>query len=149
VVLASWLGGFRPGLLATGLSLAVSHYLFVAPRGSVFFRDNPAGLLHALSFGLVGIAFSVMFDWSQRTLKGEWLERKNAQEKVQFFSDLNEALLPLADADEIMSVSVRMLGEHLRVDRCVYAEAETGKDQFVILGKYIRDAAPITEWEDA
>src|SRR5262249_21394210 len=95
VVLGCWLGGLLAGLLATGLSLIVADYLFVAPRGSIFFYDTPSGLLHVISFGIVGIAFSVVFDWSRRAVKAEWLERKNAQERVQFFSDLNEALLPI------------------------------------------------------
>jgi PAS domain S-box-containing protein len=149
VVLACWLGGLWPGLLATGLSLVVADYLFVAPRGSVFFYDSPSGLLHVISFGIVGIAFSLVFDWSRRAVKAEWLEREIAQERVQFFSDLSEALLPISDANQIMAVAVRMLGEHLRADRCVYAEAETGTDHFVILGKYVRHGASRIEWEDA
>jgi PAS domain S-box-containing protein len=129
LVLACWSGGLGPGLLATGLSLALG-YQFLAPGESV--------LVHVVSFALMGITFSVVFGWSRKAARTEWIERKYAQEQVQFFLDLNEALLPLADAEQIMAVTVRMLGEHLGVDRCVYSEAETGKDQFVVLGNYTR-----------
>jgi PAS domain S-box-containing protein len=129
LVFACWLGGFGPGLLATGLSLVLG-YQFLVPSQSV--------LIHGVSFGILGITFSMAFGWSRRAAKQEWLERKKAQEKVQFFLDLNEALLPLADAKQVVAVSVRMLGENLGVDRCVYAEAETGTDRFVVLGNYTR-----------
>src|SRR6516165_4632021 len=107
LVLTCWLGGLWPGLLATGLSLLLGQF-FLVPGESV--------PMHAVSFGLVGIAFSVVFDWSQKVARAEWLERKSAQEKVQFLADLNEALLPFDDAGRIMTLSVRMLGEHLGVD---------------------------------
>src|SRR5262249_6507859 len=38
----------------------------------------------------------------------------------------------------IMSVAVRMLGEHLHVDRCGYAEVLGDEDQFVVIGDYTR-----------
>ena len=132
LVLTCWLGGLWPGLLATGLSLIL---------GSFFLLPGESVPIHAVSFGLLGIAFSVVFDRSQKAVKAEWLERKNAQEKVEFLSDLNEALLPLVDVGEIIAVCVRMLGEHLRVDRCAYAEAEAGKEHFVVLANYRRDPA--------
>jgi PAS domain S-box-containing protein len=41
-----------------------------------------------------------------------------------------------------MRVAVRMLGEYLDVDRCVYAEVEADEDQFMIMGEYTRGAMP-------
>jgi PAS domain S-box-containing protein len=139
LVLSCWLGGLWPGLLATGLSLALGTF-FLAPGESVAVRGG--------SFGLLGIAFSLVFDWSQKAAKAEWLERKNAQENVQFLSELNEALLPLVEVGQIMTVSVHMLAEHLGVDRCTYAEAETGNEQFVVLADYTRDPASGIGGED-
>src|SRR6516164_9445468 len=139
LVLSCWLGGLGPGLLATGLSLAL---------GSMFLVPGESVPLHAWAFGLLGITFSVVFGWSRKTAGTEWLERKNAQERVQFFLDFNEALLPLVDADQVMAVSVRMLGEHLEADRCVYAEAEAGQDQFIVLGNYTRNASSGVEGDN-
>jgi PAS domain S-box-containing protein len=126
VVLSGWLGGLCLGLFATGLSMAFGEVLLAAD------------LLHAVSFGLVGIAFSALFEWGRR-----------AEGEARFFSDLNAALLPLADADQILATAVRMLGEHLQVDRCAYAEAEAGKDHFAILADYVRGAPSNFENEDA
>ena len=69
-------------------------------------------------------------------------ERKDTEEKIRFLADLSHALLPLADPGEIMTVAVRMVGEYLDVDRCVYAEVEADEDQFIIMGEYTRGAMP-------
>src|SRR5215475_2356917 len=141
LVISSALGGLGPGLLATGLSLALGDYFFIEPRRSLFVLDTPSTLTEALSVGFVGVAFSLVFDWTRKAAMAEWLERKAAQERIQFLLDLNEALLPVADADQIIDVSVRMLGEHLGADRCEYAEAEAGKDHFAVLGSFTRSSA--------
>ena len=67
-------------------------------------------------------------------------ERKNAEDDARFMTDLEHAVMPLTDAKEIVAVTVRMLGEHLGVDRCGYAEVEADNDHFVILGDYTRGA---------
>jgi len=67
-------------------------------------------------------------------------ERKNAEDDARFVTDLEHAVMPLTDAKEIVAVTVRMLGEHLGVDRCSYAEVEADHDHFVILGDYTRGA---------
>lgn len=67
-------------------------------------------------------------------------ERKNAENDARFMTDLEHAVMPLTDAKEIVAVTVRMLEEHLGVDRCNYAEIEADQDHFVILGDYTRGA---------
>jgi PAS domain S-box-containing protein len=69
-------------------------------------------------------------------------ERKNAEEKARFMADLNDAFLPLADPEQIMTVAVQMLGEFLGVDRCAYAEVDLDEDHFVVMGEYIRGTGP-------
>ena len=69
-------------------------------------------------------------------------ERKGIEEKAVFISNLNQALAPLADPREIMAVAVRMLGEHLGVDRCGYAEVELDEDHFIVRSDYTRGATP-------
>src|SRR5215467_3365432 len=141
LVISSAVGGLGPGLAATGLSLLVGDFLFIEPRRSLFVLDTPGALTQSLAVAFVGAAFSLVFDWIRKAAMAEWLERKVAQERIQFLLDLNEALLPLADADQIIAMSVRMLGEHLRADRCEYAEAEAGKDHFAILGTFSRSTS--------
>lgn len=131
LVITCWLGGLWPGLLSTGLSLALGSF-FLAPDDSL--------AVHGLSFAMLGAAFSLLFDRSQKATDAEWLKRKRAQEKVQFLADLNEALLPLDDASQVMTLSVRMLGEHLGVDWCGYAEAERETGHASVLAAYTRAA---------
>jgi PAS domain S-box-containing protein len=56
-------------------------------------------------------------------------------------ADLNEALLPLTDPEQTMSVALRMLGEYLGVERCGYAEVDVDTDEFRIVGEYVRGTA--------
>src|SRR5262245_55921894 len=65
-------------------------------------------------------------------------ERKIAEEKNKFIVDLNEALLPLVDPEQMMAVAMRMLGEYLGVDRSTYADVEADEDHFVVIGEYTR-----------
>ena len=65
-------------------------------------------------------------------------ESKSAEERGMFMAELNQAILPLADAGQITSTAVRMLGEYLAVDRCAYAEVEADEDHFVVAGNYTR-----------
>jgi PAS domain S-box-containing protein len=66
-------------------------------------------------------------------------ERKHAEEKSRFMTDLNQAVMPLADPEKIMAVAVRMLGEHLGADRCAYTEIEPAENLFVIKSEYTRE----------
>jgi PAS domain S-box-containing protein len=69
-------------------------------------------------------------------------ERKMMEEKVRFFADLNQALQPLADPEEIMAAAARMLGEYLGVDRCAYAEIEANEKYLCITSEYTRGDTP-------
>ncbi len=62
-------------------------------------------------------------------------ERKAAEERSRFFSELNHAVQQITDPSEVMTVTARMLGEHLGVDRCAYAQVED-ESIFVITGDY-------------
>lgn len=66
-------------------------------------------------------------------------ERKKAEEKLRFLVALNQALLPLVEPDQIMSVTAQMLGEHLQVNRCAYAEVEADENHFRLIGDYTQD----------
>ncbi|MEX2536697.1 MAG: ATP-binding protein [Trueperaceae bacterium] len=65
-------------------------------------------------------------------------ERKVAEARDQFLISLNAALRPLDDPNEITTAATRLLGTHLDVDRCVYAEVEKGETRFAVQGEYER-----------
>ncbi len=69
-------------------------------------------------------------------------ERKLLEENIRFFADLNQALMPLADPEEIMAAAARMLGEYLGVDRCAYAEVEANENYLYVTNEYTRGETP-------
>lgn len=70
-------------------------------------------------------------------------KQRQQQRTLQLLVDLNQATQPLTDPDEIMSVTARMLGQHLGVNRCAYAEVEADEDTFQLTGNYTRDTFSI------
>jgi anti-anti-sigma factor len=69
-------------------------------------------------------------------------ETKAAQERARFFAELERALQLLHDPRQIMAEVARRLGEHLRVDRCVYGEIAADQEQFVVTGDYTAGSLP-------
>src|SRR6185436_7951230 len=61
----------------------------------------------------------------------------------RFLLSLDEAVRPLTVPEEIMAVSARLLGEHLDVDRCAYADIEADGDSFERTAAYTRDTAAL------
>jgi PAS domain S-box-containing protein len=70
-------------------------------------------------------------------------QQRQQQRTLQLLVDLNRATQPLTEADEVMAVTARFLGEFLGVNRCAYAEVEADEDHFVITGDYTRDTFSI------
>jgi len=66
------------------------------------------------------------------------------ERRLAFLAALGQALQPLTDPDQVVATAARLLGEHLQVDRCAYAEVEADEDHFVLTGDYTRgDTASI------
>jgi PAS domain S-box-containing protein len=69
-------------------------------------------------------------------------DRKAVEARIAFLANLNQALVPLADPEQIVTVALRMLGDHLEVDRCGYAEVDADEDHFTVIGDYARGPVP-------
>ena len=69
--------------------------------------------------------------------------RKEAERGARFLSELAQATQPLGDPDEVMAASARLLGEHLEVSRCAYAEVEPDEDHFRVTGDYTRGTSSL------
>jgi PAS domain S-box-containing protein len=70
-------------------------------------------------------------------------ERRQAEQRQKFLLALDDAVRPLSNAEEIVAVSARLLGEHLRADRCAYADIESDEDTMNIAGDYTRGVPSI------
>lgn len=65
------------------------------------------------------------------------------EKRQAFLLNLSDALRPLSDAAEIQATTARLLGEHIGVDRAMYAEVcgEHGFERGTIRGQYVRPPA--------
>ncbi|QJD79420.1 ATP-binding protein [Spirosoma rhododendri] len=63
-------------------------------------------------------------------------ERKQREQQQEYRLRLNDALRPLADPIAIQRVVMRLLGEHLGVDRAIYAEINLEEDWFDATDNY-------------
>src|SRR5262245_64919486 len=66
VAVAAYLGGFRPGLLATALSVLLVQGFLVHPRGS-FRVERPGEMVALVFFGLVGVFVSALSESLHRS----------------------------------------------------------------------------------
>jgi signal transduction histidine kinase/PAS domain-containing protein len=72
-------------------------------------------------------------------------ERKKAETQQAYLLTLNEGLHGLADAGQIQRTALRILGDHLQVDRVFYADVDPDETYFVIDVNYVStDVQPMT-----
>lgn len=63
-------------------------------------------------------------------------ERKEREATLQFLDALGKETAPIADADAILAVTTRMVGEHFGVAVCAYADMDADEDGFTIRGNW-------------
>lgn len=61
--------------------------------------------------------------------------------RMKFLNELGEATRQLFDTEAIMEVTTRLLGQHLQVSRCAYAEVDPTNGNFVIPLDYTHECA--------
>lgn len=77
-----------------------------------------------------------------------------SEERQAFLLKLSDAIRPLADASEIQATTTRLLGQHLDLDRAMYAEVsgEPGGETGTIRGQYVRTvnggSSPVTPFPE-
>ncbi|MFD9734889.1 SpoIIE family protein phosphatase [Umezawaea sp. NPDC059074] len=64
-----------------------------------------------------------------RVLAGQGVDER-------FLADLEREWQSVEDAEQVMALATRLLGEHLGVDRCAYARTEADEDHFVMSGDH-------------
>ncbi len=81
----------------------------------------------------------------------EWLgihvdidERKRAEERLRLLDAMGQATRNALDPKTIMDVTTRLLGEHLDVTRCPYADVEADNDRFTIRHDWTAEGAATT-----
>ncbi len=64
-------------------------------------------------------------------------ERELADAKNKLLVQLDDAIRPLDDPNQITLTAAKILGEHLHVDRCAYADIEADEDSMYLAGNYL------------
>lgn len=71
----------------------------------------------------------------QATLNGARM-RARRNERYRLLIEMDDVTRPLIDPDEITYTVAAMLGQHLGVNRCAYADVEADQDTFNLTGNY-------------
>ncbi len=71
------------------------------------------------------------------------LGERRQSEKDNFLVRLDDATRPLSDPDEITQTAARLVGQHLGVNRCTYANVDKDQDTHHVTGDFASGAASI------
>jgi PAS domain S-box-containing protein len=67
---------------------------------------------------------------------------RESEARLKFLDSLGKAIAVVTDAEAIMKVTTRLLGEHLDVSICAYADMEPDQDHFTIRGDWGAPGSP-------
>ena len=67
---------------------------------------------------------------------------RECQDRLRFLDTLGEQTRSASDSSAIMSISARLLGEHLGVSRCAYADVEADGNRFTIRDDWSAPGVP-------
>jgi K+-sensing histidine kinase KdpD len=80
VIIAVWIGGLKPGLLATVLASLSANFFFLAPYNA--FSNDIANLLRTFFFGLTFSSICWLADLARRNLHSEAVAAKEQAEET-------------------------------------------------------------------
>jgi len=112
----------------------------------VLYRDSPdsfadeIGVIAALADNISFAIESAENELERRRAEQALRER---EERLRLLHDLGEAMRSAGDAEQVLAVAVGMLGRHLRVSRCGYAEIDADGDRVMIAPDYTDGCASI------
>jgi PAS domain S-box-containing protein len=65
-----------------------------------------------------------------------------SEARLRFLDSLGSAVAGLSEADQILAVTTRMMGEHLGLSNCAYADMDEDEDGFTIRGNWHAPGSP-------
>jgi PAS domain S-box-containing protein len=109
------------------------------PLGTICVLDRvprPDGVTESQMRALKALAGQTM---AQLEIRRSQTAIREAEARLRFLDQLAEATQPLVEADAVMATTARLLGEHLYLAICAYADMDEDEDGFTIRGDW---AAP-------
>ena len=67
---------------------------------------------------------------------------RDSEWRYRFLDKLGKATLQSTDADEVLTITTRMVGEQLGASNCAYADMDDDEDGFTIRGDWAREGSP-------
>ncbi|HSV34581.1 MAG TPA: PAS domain S-box protein [Ramlibacter sp.] len=119
-------------LMSTALSISIE-YRIVRPTGEVRWVHVRGFQVRDAADQLIRLT-GVVTDITARKQAEQAL--RESEEHFRFLNNLAEATRTLADPEQIMAVTARMLGQQLHASRCAYADVEKDGERFTILHDY-------------
>ena len=77
---------------------------------------------------------SLVMDVTER--KTAEIALKQSEDRARFMVRLDDALRTIIDPDEVSHTAARLLAEHLRCNRALYAEMDPDQDHCTVVGEY-------------
>src|SRR5262245_50274711 len=136
---------------ASSLDLVLNHYRdAIRSAQTVRWREvseYPAGrkvgeVAVTALYDATGVAthlLGMVHDITERERLEEALHQR--EERLAFLLRLNDTLRPLSDPIEIQNVTVRLLGEHLGVNRVAYSVIDG--EEFIVTAEYNHGVTPL------
>jgi PAS domain S-box-containing protein len=67
---------------------------------------------------------------------------RQSEARLRLLDNLGKAVIKLDDADQILAVTTRMVGEHMGISNCAYADMDDDQDGFTIRGDWAAPGSP-------
>jgi PAS domain S-box-containing protein len=106
------------------------------PLGTICVLDRvprPDGVTESQMRALKALAGQTM---AQLEIRRSQTAIREAEARLRFLDHLAEATQPLVEADVVMATTARLLGEHLNLAICAYADMDEDEDGFTIRGDW-------------
>ena len=100
---------------------------YVRPDGGIVWVSNSVSVIRQANGDPYGV-LAVTLDITARRAAEATVHANEA--RLQFLDALGKATASATDADAVLAITTRMLGEHLRVSDCAYADVEGDEDTF-------------------
>jgi PAS domain S-box-containing protein len=112
---------------------------YLCPQGGVVWVSNSVSAIRGPDGAPYGV-LAVTLDITARH-EAEAAVQEN-QARLEFLDTLGRATATATDADQVLAITTRLLGQHLGASDCAYADVEPDGDTFHIRGDWNAPGAP-------